>query len=441
MAIFGKKESSITESEPKPGSASTTAEIVILGELSPEEQNRVTSALSAATLESVETLPMTLGSEAKYLILLDPSNEQLAKAAAIVFAARQQHNNGLPVIIAVISPTRLTEFGKWLGSFAQGGQLEGLRVICEPAGIKTKDLAKYAGPILGPDIILMPISPEIPNSPVKPFFSFSPESRKTVRFVGELAQNDIARVYLLGAPGAGKTSLAYYYFLKRGKGNFVTVNLNSESTGDKASMKSLLCGHVAGSMPGAQTREGAFSFARDGVTFLDESHGATGSVMQVMMEVLENSQFLPFGATSKRPLECAVLFASNRSWETLRGLMHIDEHARLGATIIEISDLKFRREDLVAVAAVTLAKMAGKFKTWKAPTGLSNDAWDLVCQCHWRGNVRSLMRVIESAVVDFAAEGNKGLELQVAHIKPALDLWEPADSKDVVDYATFGKAA
>ena len=70
MAIFGKKESSITETEPKPGSASTSAEIVILGELSPEEQSRVTSALSAGTLESVETLPLSLGSETKYLVSL-----------------------------------------------------------------------------------------------------------------------------------------------------------------------------------------------------------------------------------------------------------------------------------------------------------------------------------------------------------------------------------
>jgi len=440
MAIFGKKESSSTTTGDNLGYPPSNAEMLVLGELSPDDQSRVSSSFSVSSLESIERLPSLLSKETKYFLLLDPSNEQLAKAASVVFESRQQLNNGFPVILSVISPTRLAEFGKWLSSYSEGGQLEGLRVICEPTGIKTKDLTKYAGAVFGPDIILMPISPEIPNSPVKPLFALSPESRKTVKFIGELAENDIARVYLLGAPGAGKTSLAYYYFLKRKRGNFVTVNLNSESTGDKASMKSLLCGHVAGSMPGAQTREGALSFARDGVCFLDESHGATGSVMQVLMEVLENAQFLPFGATSKRPLDCAVLFASNRSWETLRGLMHIDEHARLGATIIEISDLKHRREDLVAVAAITLAKMATKFKTWQAPIGFSNDAWELICQCSWRGNVRSLMRVIESAVVGFAAAGETRPELQVAHIRPALELWEPAESKDAVDYASFGKS-
>lgn len=74
----------------------------------------------------------------------------------------------------------------------------------------------------------------------------------------------------------------------------MTVNLSAESTGDKASMKSLLCGHVAGAIPGAGAREGALSFARDGVCFLDESHGVTGSVMQILMEVLETNQHSPF---------------------------------------------------------------------------------------------------------------------------------------------------
>jgi hypothetical protein len=439
MAFFGKKET-ITN-EPETLSTTPVGEIIVLGELTPENQSKITSELGSESLKTIQQLPQALGLETKYLLLMDATVESLATAASLVVANRRIRKDGFPTFLVSVSPKRLTEFGKWLSSFAQGGELEGLRLWCESSGGLPRDLKRFAGPALGQDLVKMPISPEIPNSPVKPFFALSPESRRTISFVGELAENDIARVYLLGAPGAGKTSLAYYYFLKRAKGNFVTVNLNSESTGDKASMKSLLCGHVAGSMPGAQTREGALSFARDGVCFLDESHGATGSVMQVLMEVLENSQFLPFGATSKRPVECAVLFASNRSWETLRGLMHIDEHARLGATIIEISDLKYRREDLIGVLAVTLAKMAGKFKTWKAPKGLSKEALEMVYSCNWRGNVRSLMRVIESAVVAFASTHSSGDEIGVEHIRPALELWEPADSKDAVDYASFGAAA
>ncbi len=65
------------------------------------------------------------------------------------------------------------------------------------------------------------------------------------------------------------------------------------------------------------------------------------------MEVLDSCQFLPFGGTKKRALECAVIFASNRSWETLRDMMNLDEHARLGATLVKIPDLIKRREDFI----------------------------------------------------------------------------------------------
>ena len=86
----------------------------------------------------------------------------------------------------------------------------------------------------------------------------------------DLAENNISRVYLLGGPGSGKTSLAYYYWLCRSKGRFITVNLTAESTDDKAAMKSLLCGHVSGAFGTGPSREGALSFAEDGVCFLDE---------------------------------------------------------------------------------------------------------------------------------------------------------------------------
>src|SRR3546814_14100260 len=49
------------------------------------------------------------------------------------------------------------------------------------------------------------------------------------------------------------------------RGRFVSVNLAAENTGDKAAVKSLLCGHVSGAFPGDGSRTGAFTHARDGV--------------------------------------------------------------------------------------------------------------------------------------------------------------------------------
>ncbi len=440
MALFSKKAQESSPAETTSSGAPSAAVLwSSIEQRPPQLEELIGRALGVGRVMPISNGQSGISADTQYVVAVGAKPEDLTGLARAVKEQRDRRNDGFPVFAVFVANEALTQFGEWLDERGKALEISGLRLaVTQDIGTIVTELDKFRVPIGGPDVVLMPTAPEIQNSPTKTFFSLSPESRETTRFIGELAQNGVTRIYLLGAPGAGKTTLAYYYWLKRQKGNFITVNLNSESTGDKASMKSLLCGHVAGSSPGAQTREGALSFARDGVCFLDESHGATGSVMQVLMEVLENGQFLPFGATAKRPLECAVLFASNRSWETLRGLMHIDEHARLGATIIEISDLRVRREDQIAVVAATLAKMKSRFTTWKAPKGISAGAWKMILECGWRGNVRSLMRVLESATIEYGRTSPAGDFLTEDHIRPALDLWEPETSHDTVDYASFG---
>jgi DNA-binding NtrC family response regulator len=305
------------------------------------------------------------------------------------------------------------------------------------------ELAEKLKPVFGPDIVKMPTMPEVLESAFKYFYTFSPELREATRLVGELAENNYSRLYLLGAPGTGKTSLAYYFWLKRNKGRFVVVNLTAESTTDKASMKSLLCGHVSGAFPGSGAREGALSFAQQGVCFLDESHGVSGVVMQVLMEVLDSGQFMPFGAVAKRELQCAVVFASNRSWDTLTKNINLDEHARIGATIIELADLAQRKEDLIAVVATTLNRLKKQFTTWQAPLGLTKSAWELYANSPWYGNTRALIRVTETAATNFAQEHSKdptiGKLIDVRHVTPALAQWEPSSHESLKLYSSTSR--
>ena len=215
------------------------------------------------------------------------------------------------------------------------------------------------------------------------------------------------------------------------------MNLNAESTGDKAAMKSLLCGHVTGAFPGASGREGAFSFAEDGVAFLDESHGVTGVVMQVLMEALDSGQYLPFGATKKRSLECAVLFASNRSWEQLREEINIDEHARLGATLVPIHDVAAREEDLIAGVAISLARFKKKCTTWSPAAGLSKAAWARMVACPWRGNMRTVIRCMDTAMISHASSNDSDALLTEEHIEQGISLWEPDEHQSYALYPSY----
>jgi len=275
------------------------------------------------------------------------------------------------------------------------------------------------------NVIRMPMTTEVENQSWKNFYVFSSKLQGLVTRVRAFAQNGIHRAYLLGGPGSGKTSLAYYYYLVRNKGRFVSVNLAAENTGDKSSVKSLLCGHVAGAFPGAGARIGAFTQARDGVCFLDESHGVMGPVMEVLMEALDNGQYLPFGAAAKQRLDCALLFATNRSWQHLMDSVNIDEFTRLGAATLQVPELAQREEDMIAVTATTLARLGEGCTSWKAPTGLQDDAWERIRACRWHGNARALVRTLEAAFVDSCSRGET---LIPAHdIDMGISLWEPKD--------------
>ncbi len=404
--------------------------LVVASELVLRDRDRLSAeALQLPAGQRCEVLSpsdprLAAGIDGRYVLSLFNNPLDLDALSDKVLAARA---SGLDtVLIVAINPTQLVALGQWLERRAAAGKLSGTRLMMAPDvdGV-ARQVAQRMQPVIEENVIRMPVTTEVDNPSYKNFFVFSPELQALVARIRGFASNGISRACLLGGPGSGKTSLAYYYFLQRAKGRFVSVNLAAESTGDKAAIKSLLCGHVSGAFPGAGARTGAFQHARDGVCFLDESHEISGAVMEVLMEALDSAQYLPYGASAKQPLECALVYATNRSWTHLQNSVNLDQFTRLGASTLQVPELSRREEDMIAVIGTTLARLSARCSNWVAPTGLSNDAWALIRDCRWHGNICGLVRVLESAFVDTATNRGGDTLIHGAEITQGILLWEP----------------
>lgn len=385
--------------------------------------------------ESREPAATVAPASAQFVLSLFNEPEQIDTIADRVLAARAA--GGINTLVVAVNARQLAGLGRWLERRSAAGKLAGTRLLlARDVADAVQQLPQRLQPVVEDNLIRMPISSEVENSAYRSFYVFSPQLQTLVARIRAYAKNGVSRAYLLGGPGSGKTSLAYYYHLIRGKGRFVSVNLAAENTGDKASIKSLLCGHLSGSFPGAGARTGAFTVARDGVCFLDEAQGINGAVMETLMEALDNGQYLPLGASAKQPLDCALLFATNRSWETLRNSVNIDEFTRLGAATLSVPELHKREEDMIAVVAATLCRLGTRCTTWQPAQGLTEGAWQVVRECRWHGNVRALNRVLEAAFVDAAVRGDGSALLDIQDIRAGIALWEPPDHHSHAIYAS-----
>lgn len=426
----GKKNDIRKQSEASLATRAPVPELLIVAsELALRDRDRVSAeALQLPTGQRCEALlptdPRLAAIDSPYLLSLFNNPLDLDALSDKVIAARNA--GSATVLIIAINPSQLVALGQWLERRAAAGKLAGCRLLlaADLDGV-ARQLAQRMGPVSEENVIRMPITTEVDNPGHKNFFVFSPELQTLVARIRGFAANGISRACLLGGPGNGKTTLAYYYFLQRAKGRFVSVNLAAENVGDKAAIKSLLCGHVSGAFPGAGARTGAFQHAREGVCFLDESHEISGAVMEVLTEALDSGQYLPYGASAKQQLECAVLYATNRSWNHLQNSVNLDQFTRLGASTLQVPELSRREEDMIAVIATTLARLAARCSNWVAPTGLSNEAWTTVRECRWHGNIRGLVRVLESAFVDTATLRAGDTLIHVNEIQQGILLWEP----------------
>ncbi|ANX04069.1 sigma-54-dependent transcriptional regulator [Immundisolibacter cernigliae] len=221
----------------------------------------------------------------------------------------------------------------------------------------------------------------------------SPAMQALRVMVAKLARSQ-APVFIRGESGVGKERVARLIHAQgaRASGPFVPVNCGAIP---EHLLESELFGHVKGSFTGASAdREGLFQTAAGGTLFLDEI-GAVPPAMQVkLLRALQERAVRPVGARQEIPVDARVLSATHEDLAALvrDGRVRQDFYYRINVIEVTVPPLRDRAQDIPALAADLLARMAGGERLELTPAALT-----ALQGYAFPGNVRELENILERA--------------------------------------------
>lgn len=249
-----------------------------------------------------------------------------------------------------------------------------------------------------------------PTAPTKPP-ARKTSKRKQVAFIGESPAikpiletvNRVAdartTVLITGESGTGKELIArmLHERSQRAEKPFVAVSCAAIP---ETLLEVELFGAVKGAYTGAETdRVGKFEAANGGTLFLDEIGDIPPLIQVKLLRVLQEREIERLGSNTPIPIDVRLVAATNRNLEQAveSGTFRSDLYYRLQVVHLHLPPLRERREDIPLLANHFLLKFAQE--NGRALRAISPDAMRLLQNACWKGNVRELENVMESAVV------------------------------------------
>ena len=227
----------------------------------------------------------------------------------------------------------------------------------------------------------------------------------------------MAPVLIRGESGTGKelVARALHASSQRASGPLVAVNCAAIP---ENLLEAEFFGARKGSYTGAsQDREGYFQAARGGTLFLDEIGDLPLAMQSKLLRAIQERSVRPLGSTQEDAVDARIVSATHRDLaaDVQAGRFRQDLYYRLNVIELLIPPLRERREDLPALCAALLARIAQD--SGSRPPPLSPQALELLAHHPLSGNVRELENLLHRALAL-----SDGRELQ---LDEALDMASP----------------
>ena len=221
----------------------------------------------------------------------------------------------------------------------------------------------------------------------------------------------MAPVLILGESGTGKelVAQALHACSQRADGPIVAVNCGAIP---EHLLEAEFFGARKGSYTGAMAdREGYFQAARGGTLFLDEIGDLPLAMQSKLLRAIQERSVRPLGATQEESVDVRIVSATHRELaaDVQAGRFRQDLYYRLNVIEILVPPLRERREDLPALCAALLGRIAQESGV-PAPR-LTERALAALAQHPLTGNVRELENLLHRAL---ALSDGAELELEAA---------------------------
>ncbi|MBV7541285.1 sigma-54 dependent transcriptional regulator [Acidovorax sp. sic0104] len=208
----------------------------------------------------------------------------------------------------------------------------------------------------------------------------------------------MAPVLIHGESGTGKelVAQALHASSQRADGPLVAVNCGAIP---ENLLEAEFFGARKGSYTGAsQDRDGYFQAARGGTLFLDEIGDLPLAMQSKLLRAIQERSVRPLGSTQEETVDVRIVSATHRDLaaDVQSGRFRQDLYYRLNVIEIVIPPLRERREDLPALCAALLSRIAQE--SGIAVPRLTEQALTSIAAHPLTGNVRELENLLHRAV-------------------------------------------
>jgi PAS domain S-box-containing protein len=224
------------------------------------------------------------------------------------------------------------------------------------------------------------------------------EIKQIFNVLESVSQTD-SSVLITGESGTGKELAARAIHLNspRKTGPFIAVNCSAFV---ETLIESELFGHEMGAFTGAiKTKIGKFELANEGTLFLDEIGDLSLAVQTKLLRVLETKEFERVGGNKTIKINARIIAATNKilANEISAGRFREDLFYRINVINIHLPPLRERMDDFPLIVNHFIEVFNKKFN--KDIQQFSSQAFDILMDYKWPGNIRELENVIEHCFV------------------------------------------